>query len=275
MSMDASGDSSDIQRELDHLRERAYGPAPDIAGDPTALARLDELQNEHRQPLASTPETDVDAAIATPDTRIQSPTAPAQPGDVAPQAATATGTGSQGESVAESPAIRKTWRQRILSRRGALVLLAVVAGLTTVALAYGANWMLTPRPAAILQATATRDDGGTGADRWLAVSSAEDQFMTRTVDRGTLAWYGAFHGVAVGSALDEFGNACLLLFEESNSRPLDIVCAPRSGELIADIGVWPLSDHDFHKDLPAGSVIRFRQQGATVEVFLFEGSGAR
>jgi hypothetical protein len=44
---DGSSRPSDIERELDGLRARAYGPDADIDADPAALARLVELEAAH------------------------------------------------------------------------------------------------------------------------------------------------------------------------------------------------------------------------------------
>ena len=46
--MDGLTDPSDADREFDELRRRAYGRDADIAVDPTALARLHELEASHR-----------------------------------------------------------------------------------------------------------------------------------------------------------------------------------------------------------------------------------
>lgn len=263
-----SGGAFDIERELAELRERAYGPAPDIDGDPAAAARLAELEDRHRHAVAEARHTGFgssEATIASSDEPRGFPTPQiedvriAEAGSPLPGASPRSGVGRR--------AHRAAWR-RTRSRSLRSVLLALVAGVVTAAVVCGVYWALAPRPAAILQAGA-QTDVAPAADRWIVLSSEDGVFMDRTVDQQSLTPYGAFHGVAVWSGVDELDNPCLILIEESSDRTLQAACTPGSGELIADIGVWG-GDEDFAGDLPRGSIIRFRHLGATVEAWIIE-----
>jgi len=65
-----SGEFTDAD-ELGRLRRRAYGPDPDIADDPRALARLAELEEAlRRRATAAAP---VVAALAPPPRRRRDP----------------------------------------------------------------------------------------------------------------------------------------------------------------------------------------------------------
>ena len=82
--MGTSDEPSPTECELAELRQRACGPAADIAGDPTALAPLDELQNRQLPPLQPTPEAVVDAPMATPPTRSEAATSPLAAARISP-----------------------------------------------------------------------------------------------------------------------------------------------------------------------------------------------
>lgn len=62
-------------RELRMLRERAYGPDPDITGDPVASARLAELESRVLPPAPDSPEAASDTPAPTPEAEEPEPSA--------------------------------------------------------------------------------------------------------------------------------------------------------------------------------------------------------
>jgi hypothetical protein len=148
--------------------------------------------------------------------------------------------------------------------------------MTTIALVYGADWLITPRPAATLLPTAPAGVGGPGGpDRWIVVSGNDDLFDEVIIDHRTLTPYGTFRGVEVWAAVDSLDSPCLILIEESSQDTLQGVCTPRSGDLVADVGAWPRLGDDFAQEFTAGTVFRFRQHGTTIDAFVIEASDTR
>ncbi len=109
----------DIERELNALRARAYGPDADIEADPVAMARLAELETAHLAAVAAARRT---AGATAPDAAV------AAPAIEAPQEA--------------SP--------HRMSRAWLIAGVAVLSGLAIAA----AVWNLAPRPDATLQQVA-------------------------------------------------------------------------------------------------------------------------
>jgi hypothetical protein len=117
------------RRELDELRRRAYGPDPDIGGDPAALARLAALEDLARPappPLPPPPPAGADAGRATAATAAR-----VRPDD--PPGGTVPGPSPE-EPVPEAPsgpAPRRTSRRRtaLIAGAGVAVLLVVVAAI--------------------------------------------------------------------------------------------------------------------------------------------------
>ena len=272
--METSAGSSDAQRELRELRARAYGPGADIDLDPVALARLADLESRERQAHAS-----LEALQEAPEGTRVSSTTRHHPSSAHLLHDTTVPIAAASSPIAVGDDSRHgAFRQWTLTTRGGRLLLAVAAGATVVALVYGANWLMTPRPAATLMATGAAGaatPGEAGRDRWVVVSSEDELFADLTIDRRTLTPFGTFRGVEAWTADDELGNACLILIEESTQRTLQGVCTPRSGELIADVGAWPGLDHDFAEELVPGTVLRFQHQGTTIDAFVIHPSGAR
>jgi hypothetical protein len=73
---EGSSRPSDIERELDTLRARAYGPEADIDADPAAMARLVELEAAHRAATAARAAAPVAVATTVTVTAPGEPTAP-------------------------------------------------------------------------------------------------------------------------------------------------------------------------------------------------------
>jgi hypothetical protein len=269
--MDTSGDPTDTQRELRELRARAYGPAADIDGDPVALARLAHLERLQRRARSSTEvpqEAPQETGVAAPAENLP---APIDAIDNSTMRAEAT---RPSATPGDADRRRSRWH-RAPTTRGGLVLLAVSAAMTIIALVYCVDWLMTPRSAASLQPTAPPGEGGAaGPDRWIVVSSEDDLFAELIIDQRTLTPYGSFHGVEVWAADDDLGTACLILIEETSQQTLQAVCTPRSGALIADVGAWPYFDDDFAEDLTAGTVLRFQHRGSTVDAFIIEATDA-
>ncbi|MFH8251200.1 hypothetical protein ACH3VR_12590 [Microbacterium sp. B2969] len=75
--------NEDALAELRRLRARAYGPAPDIHGDPAALRRLEELEARNRQvasvPADEAPVSDAPPSEPEPGPALEEHAEPAEP----------------------------------------------------------------------------------------------------------------------------------------------------------------------------------------------------
>jgi hypothetical protein len=132
--------------------------------------------------------------------------------------------------------------------------------IAVVAIMYGVATVLAPAPDATLSPTgATADDLLIGLVR---NSGPID------IDLSTLESFEPFHGIEPWSAVDDYGNPCLVLIERSRERLVEAVCTPTEADLVADYGAWPASDYDFGDPLPDGSIVRFHHRGDTVEAFV-------
>lgn len=89
----------------------------------------------------------------------------------------------------------------------------------------------------------------------------------------TVRPFGSYRGIETWAAEDAFGNPCFLAFDRPRQLLLGAECTPPEGDLITDVGAWPLWDTDLGPDLPPGSVIRFHYSGDTVEVYHFPAAG--
>lgn len=229
--------------ELDLLRERAYGPDADIAGDPAAQARLSELEAARRSEWSPA----VDPAPGA----ILQERIPGRPGDAPP-----------------------FWRRtRLLVLGGAITALslgvAVVAWITqptastplpaetaTMSLPSGqGDGSDAPEPDAVLAVDSV------GADAAAPVNHA-DTLERLGIRAEELRRYEDFRGLNVWSAESHYGLSCLL------------VSAPARGlrDGFSDEGC-SLKGHDTTADMPSlrgDGVLRFVLRGDHVDVYEYE-----
>ncbi|WP_137844981.1 hypothetical protein [Microbacterium sp. 2FI] len=238
--MESTPMPQELEHELEDLRVRAYGPAADIDADPAALARLSELEAERvgRRFVAE----EGAPADAAPDDNAEADAA-----DVAVAR----------EAATESPPPRSS---RVAATRSARLLLLAGAGAAIVALGYGVTTLFGPQPDATLGLTASVPDAQA---RTLAADAVDD------IDVSTLQSYGMFLGVEPWSAVDAYGNPCLVLIERSTHSALEATCTPPEADLLVDLEVLVVPSYDFGDGLPVGSVIRFHLRDESVEALVY------
>jgi len=179
--MDASpSPSDDGERELNELRGRAYGPHPDIQVDPTALARLTELEAAHIASRLGGADTGVGAPDAGADDAPRGDTGWAAPEADRPH--TAAVITPVVPFSGDSP--RSLWHRLTATRAGrsSVVVGALVAVL---ALAYAAAWLTGPHPDATLHPIEDEPNG--------AVLSMID-FLGADADLSTIRGYQPYRG---------------------------------------------------------------------------------
>ncbi|MET3176530.1 UNVERIFIED_ORG: hypothetical protein ABIB52_004405 [Arthrobacter sp. UYCu721] len=232
--MDASSPPPEAERELNELRRRAHGPHPDIPADPAALARLTELEAARG---IGKPAAAADGAPGPDPTRTASR-------EGAPQS---------------------LWRRLTATRarRSSFVAGALVVFF---ALAYTmASLVGQPRPDAILHPIA--DEADNAVFKTL-------RFLPSNADESTIRGYQPYRGVEPVFHMDRRGYQCLRIIERSENVVADANCVPPGVDLFADIGAWPLQNHDLIEGLPDGSIVRFHYRGHSVDVFLYPASKA-
>ncbi|MFD4959577.1 hypothetical protein [Microbacterium sp. NPDC058389] len=146
-------------------------------------------------------------------------------------------------------------RRRATLPRWVMVGIAVGLGLVV---AYGAAWLLGPRP----DATLTRFRG----DAVTTINGLSNAAVD--VDVTTLEPYEAFMGLEPWYATDYLGNPCLLIIEPGTRYPLAGACTPPEADLIVDVGVWPAEADQFAEGLPDGTVIRFQLHRDAIDVYV-------
>jgi hypothetical protein len=219
---------SDVERELDALRARAYGPEADIDADPAAMARLVELEAAHRAATAARAAASV-GAVATAVTV----TAPGEP------TAPSSRDGSRGVGG------RRTW-----AVAGVICLFAVVAATV---------WNLVLRP----DATLRQIDAEGGSDV-IRVLSAQG----RGPDASTLRQFEPYHDVGVWSVENAAGKVCFVVWDFLASGRFSIKCAPPGREVALSLTVESEGVDDFAPWLPDGSIVDFHLRDDTVDVFV-------
>lgn len=71
----------DVREELARLRARAYGPDADIGGDPAALARLDELEDQDRRQRSTVPDASLSRSASASTTAVPVDPRSSEPSD--------------------------------------------------------------------------------------------------------------------------------------------------------------------------------------------------
>lgn len=219
---------SDIERELDALRARAYGPEADIDADPAAISRLVELEAAHRAATAARAAAPVAVATAVTATAPgEEPTAPSSRD------------GSRGVRG------RRTW--------------AVVAVICLFAIVAATVWNLVLRPDATLRQIDA--DGGSDVIRVLSAQG-------RGPDASTLRQFEPYHDVGVWSVENAAGKVCFVVWDRLASGRFSIKCAPPGREVALSLTVESEGVDDFAPWLPDGSIVDFHLRDDTVDVFV-------
>lgn len=247
--MDEDASPSDSDRELRDLRARAFGPHPDIEKDPIALARLEALEEAlvAARAVAVTPSQTATSDAAADVAPAVGPTPTTEPARE-PDAVAAAGSGASIRRLATTSA-------------GRLWLIAGVAA-AAIALVYGVDWIVGPRPDATMHPIAAEPD--------VWVVSQLEGLGPQAPYQSTLRAYEAYRGIELWSGLDVWGSPCLFGFDRSLTTMVFAECIPREGELFGDVGDWP---HPMEfEGLAEGSVIRFQLLRDSVDVFVYAAS---
>lgn len=247
------GDAGEVaeHRELVSLRLRAYGVDADIAGDPVALARLDELESLRLARLtrsrAVAPEPAVPAATAS------------SPATVTATVTAATATPLS--SALSTPGIVVAWRRapRWLTLLIGFVIGSVVVALLSLTGARSADAALSPR--------ADQDLEG----RQVFVEYGSLDYLG--VALGDLTLYDEYRGLDVWSAPSSFGTECLIITDAGDTAGRGLWggnCAPAGMSPTVDLQNHSSFEHEVFNDLPTGSLVRFVLDDGLVSVRIGE-----
>ncbi|MET0843716.1 MAG: hypothetical protein ABWY23_07685 [Mycetocola sp.] len=251
---------SDPERELDELRRRAYGRNPDIQVDPSALARLMEL--ESARPARPTDGADAEIGEPAADTAGVPRAGAASTASASDRPDPAAGVEPAVAPGEESP--RSLWHRLATTsaRRGWLVAGALVAVLVV---ATTAASLLGPHPEATLRPIESEPDP-------LVLSLLI--FRGADIDRSSIRRFESWRGFEPWFAVEKQGAQCFLIIERSRQMVDGAKCAPPGVDLFAEYGSWPFFGSDRIDDLPEGSLIRFHYRGDSVDVYVYPASGA-
>ena len=231
--------SSDADREFAELCARAYGPHPDIGGDPTALARLREFEATQRADVkrradAATVESAADRDVAP--TAADAPSQPVRQGS----------SGSLGRRATAA------WSSRLAWVVGALV---VAVGVVTTVILVSA-----PRADATLRAITAEAD-----DRVRELVVQEVPWLE--IDTSTLRAFGSYLGLEIWSGVNAFDSPCLVAVHRANDVLSEGRCAPPAADLIMDVSSTGDGFEGF--DGVAGDgMIRFVLRDDTVDAYV-------
>ncbi len=250
---EGSSRPTDTERELNVLRARAYGPRADIYADPTALARLIDL--EAAAALTRTTQRSLGAVATAADA-----SSTASPGALNPAAADPGSAAGGGIEELTSPPKRRaqfSWRGARRARNGTWWAVAGVAVIASIGAA-AVVWLGGPRPDASLQRTAA-DANSTamavlGGNGWRPVAS-------------TLRQFEPYHGVVVWSVETAIGDICIAAWDSTGSR-FDFRCSPPATEHSVHLRNDPNATDGFGDWLPEGSILSFHLRDNTVDVFI-------
>lgn len=250
--MDATLTSLDT-RELAALRRRAYGPAADIAGDPVAQRRLDELEERSRAyHLAYARRAVVPAAF---DDEL------GEPMDAAPTPSTPAGLVASipphETEEAPTPIPRPRWLRPIAWIAIAAIVLAGALVAPRIADLVGARPDATLVPIVPNARDTTVDS--------LTPDQARAYF---SIDTDSLLKYESFHGVEVWVAQSDLGSRCLLLLAQASL--LGISCTPGGLDPSIDLTMFGGREEMLGSGLSVGSVVRFVSHPDRVEVWISE-----
>ena len=243
----------DIDRELNDLRARAYGPDSDIHTDPAARARLIELEAAHLSIPATTPNIDSGLPRAA---DVGRPAAAAKVVAVPDRAAPSDEPQSKTHPTMTSHRdVRSLGHNATWMRRLALV---GGAGIAAVTVFFALTWLLGPHPDATQHPIPVETE-----------FSVADPLINEGVnpDISTLQQYQSYRDVKLWSVTDERGYLCLVAWEQGLSGLFEYQCAPPGIEPLVDLVAEP-EGSGFGDWLPEGSFVRFQLHGAGVDVYL-------
>lgn len=254
--MDASSLPPEAMRELAELRRRAYGPHHDIEDDPTALARLTEL--EARRDARSVEGAGTDESIASwegaPDAAFAWSGSDAERPDSTADIAT--------PAASFGASSRSLWHRTTATRARRSWLLAGLG--ITLGLAYTVEW-LRPDPDATLHQIADEGDE--------VVFSILNR-LEADVNRSSIRGYEPYEGLEPWFSMNGRGMHCFMIIDRSARTVDGANCVPPGIDLSADIGAWPLLGGSPAAGPPDGSIIRFHYRGNSVDVFRYPASEA-
>ena len=244
---------SDAERELNDLRARAYGREPDIEADPSAIARLIELETAHiaaATPFYVTASVDSRAADAAPTSAPARDSVATSP---AAQKAEPTPTTSAGGSA------RSLWKRATLTRSREWF---VVGSIVVAAILGSAASLLAPHPGATLQLTAGE------ADLFIETLIAQDE----DPDISTLRQFERYHDIDVWSvqvsSVENGLGTCLIALDRMGSGRFQYECLPTGFELAVHMSVVAEMNDGFGEWLPDDSIISLHLRENTVDVFV-------
>lgn len=243
--VDASASSIDSDSELRRLRQRAYGPHPDIEDDPVSLVRLAELEAAHNRRLSSAVAPEVEPADADAPAPPPHPAHPAEPvvGDATP-----------------SVTVRRPTKARPLH----LLAVGVGAAIVTAVVIAIAMPAAERRPdATLLPSEAEPDDAlislleAEGSDILLDRSALRGA-SEMEIDLSTLRGFGTYGALEVWAATNVFASPCLMAVHREAMDVVARACVPSGATLFIDAQGRGLAD---------GERMRFVQRGDTVDAY--------
>jgi hypothetical protein len=272
--MSVSSLTPQLSHELSALRRRAYGPDADIAHDPEAQRRLDQLEA-----LARSAASDVDAAPASPSEPLPgTPSAPVvdvdaipspAPGEPAPAADPAAGSdGADDENPSDAAPVaprEHLWtRIAAAARRLPWWAAPTAAGVLGLLVGLLIPASLAVRPDAALARTGESASGAdsdwvAGLFEWLHI---EDE----------LAVHESFHEFEVLSGTNSRGATCLIVLWPDQWA--DGRCLPGDVPPVIDYTVYPGGPRPLDDGMPLDSVLRFELRGDVVTVVVQEAGPA-
>ncbi|SFS07023.1 hypothetical protein SAMN04487846_2181 [Microbacterium sp. cf046] len=232
--MDLTAARSSAERELAHLRARAYGPGADIHLDAAALARLHELE------AASGP-----TGVGAPGPDQSETELAHEPADEPPRS---TETVGPIDPDVQSAPPRLHWWNRIPAW-------SLIAGAAAIGLLVGVLGSALSAPRAVAQLR--------------PMTPAEPfTFDWYDIDRDTLVQYDDYGEVQVWTADSVAGIPCL--FVAVGAEWVSMGCAPGELDPTVDLNIFTGMPALDVLDLPPGSVVRFVLRGEVVSVWTAE-----
>lgn len=257
--MDGPSFASDRERELAELRERAYGPHPDIQDDSVALSRLRELEEAHTRPRDPTDTDGAAAAVAGSGSQPASANRVSTADGHAADSVRVTGASPVDDPLHLSSDSRLAW-PRLAPMQYRLVLLAACAVVIVLALAFGVTWFVQPHPDAMLRPTETSADD----ERTLYAGALGE------LDSTTVRAFESYRGIEPFVGMNARGWTCLIAINRENRILFGMNCPPPGADPFIEIPVLANRDDYFENVFPEGTVIRLTLHNDRVNVLLHQ-----